>query len=113
MSIATPYSISIPDNNIHELKVKLEMTTLPDELESARWDYGVPLADVKRLVNHWLKGYDWRAEEEKINEALPQFTRDIEVDGFGMLNIHFVHQRSAEESAIPLLFVHGCKRLLI
>jgi hypothetical protein len=36
------------------------------------------------------------------------FTRDIEVEGFGILNIHYIHQRSELESAIPLLFVHGC-----
>ena len=111
MSVTKPYRVSIPDNEIRDLKAKLDVTTLPDELDSAGWDYGAPLADIKRLANYWLKGYDWRTEELKINEALPQFTRDINVDGFGTLNIHFVHQRSAEESAIPLLFVHGCERL--
>ena len=51
---------------------------------------------------------DWRAAEEKINE-LPMFKRDIEVEGFGSLNMHYVHQRSEVESAIPLLLCHGCE----
>ncbi|KAF9568764.1 alpha/beta-hydrolase, partial [Agrocybe pediades] len=77
------------------------------ELEDAGWDYGVPLADVKRLVTRWKEGYDWRKHEKQINAELPQFTRDIEVDGFGKLNIHYVHKKSDGEDAIPLLFVHG------
>ena len=68
----------------------------------------VPLADVKRLVAHWKDGFDWRKAEAEINE-LPMFTRDIEVDGFGTLNVHYVHQVSEVKDAIPLLFVHGCK----
>jgi hypothetical protein len=40
---------------------------------------------------------------------LPQYTTEIAVDGFGTLNIHFVHKRSQVENAIPLLFVHGCE----
>ena len=52
----------------------------------------MPLAHVKRLVACWKDGYDWRAAEAKINET-PQFTTDVEVEGFGMLNVHFIHQR--------------------
>jgi len=54
-----------------------------------------------------MQGYDWRVHEAALNEELPQFTRDIEVDGFGTLNIHYVHQKSRTVDAIPLLFVHG------
>ena len=103
-----PFKLSVPDSEIELLRKKLELTRLPDELEDAGWDYGVPLARVKRLVEHWKDGYDWRKAEAEIN-TLPQFTRDIEVEGFGALNIHYVHQRSTVENAIPLLFIHGCK----
>jgi hypothetical protein len=53
--------------------------------------------------------YDWRKHERALNEELPQFTCNINVEGFGSLNIHFVHKKSCEENGIPLLFVHGCK----
>ncbi|OCH91108.1 alpha/beta-hydrolase [Obba rivulosa] len=101
-----PFKVAIPDADIELLRKKLELTTFPDELENVGWDYGVPLADVQRLVARWKDGYDWRKAEAEIN-AFPQFTRDIEVDGFETLNIHYVHQRSTVENAIPLLFVHG------
>lgn len=103
----TPFTVAVPDEDLELLKRKLDLVRFPDELEDADWDYGVPLSDIKRLVAHWKDGFDWRASEAKIN-TLPQFTRDIEVKGFGTLNIHYVHQKSQLENAIPLLFCHGC-----
>lgn len=102
------YTLAVPDADLELLRKKLELVRLPDELDGARWDYGVPLADIKRLVAHWKDGFDWRKAEAEINK-LPMFTRGIEVEGFGMLNIHYVHQKSGVKNAIPLLFVHGCE----
>ncbi|TFY61053.1 hypothetical protein EVJ58_g4752 [Rhodofomes roseus] len=101
-----PFTLSVPDSEIELLRKKLELTRLPDELDDASWNYGVPLADVRRMVEYWKDGYDWRKAEAEIN-TLPQYTRDIEVDGFSALNIHYVHQKSTVENAVPLLFVHG------
>jgi len=102
-----PFTISVSAEQLNSLKRRLELTRFPDELDDAGWAYGAPLADIKRLVSRWKDGYDWRKHEALLNAELPQFTRDIAVDGFGTLNIHYVHKRSALETAIPLLFVHG------
>ncbi|KAF7299498.1 EHN domain-containing protein [Mycena indigotica] len=101
------FAIAVSDSELDALREKLALSRLPDELDEAGWDYGVPLADVRRLLARWQHGYDWREHERQINEELPQFTRDIDIDGQGTLNIHYVHQRSARADAIPLLFVHG------
>ncbi|KAF8890004.1 Alpha/Beta hydrolase protein [Gymnopilus junonius] len=103
----TPFMIAVPDEKLDLLKQKLALTALPDEIEDAGWDYGAPLADIRRLVSRWSDGYDWRKYEAQLNEELPQFTRDIEVKGFGTLNVHYVHKKSEVVDAIPLLFVHG------
>lgn len=103
-----PFTLTVPDADIEFLLKKLAVSRIPDELEDAKWEYGSPLEDIKRLVARWQDGFDWRKSEAEIN-ALPQFTRDIGVDGFGALNIHYVHQKSETVDAIPLLFVHGCK----
>ena len=104
-----PFTLHVSEAALDELQQKLRLARFPDELEGAEWDYGVPLADIKRLVARWQNGFDWRKREEEINK-LPQFTRDIDVgDGFGTLNVHYVHQRSELETAIPLLFIHGCE----
>ncbi|TRM65405.1 Alpha/Beta hydrolase protein [Schizophyllum amplum] len=102
-----PFTVSIPEEKQELLHKKLALTTLPDELEDSGWDYGVPLADIRRLVQHWQHSFDWRAQERTINDALPQFTRNIEVEGHGAFNIHYAHTRSAVANAIPLCFVHG------
>ncbi|KAF8957260.1 Alpha/Beta hydrolase protein [Flammula alnicola] len=104
---STPFKIDILDDEIETLKQKLALTTLPDELEDAGRDYGVPLADIQRLLARWKDGYDWRKYEKQLNEEMPQFRREIEVAGFGKLNIHYVHKKSEIAGAIPLLFVHG------
>ncbi|KAF9468675.1 Alpha/Beta hydrolase protein [Collybia nuda] len=101
------FQISISEKAITQLHEKLALTSLPSELEDAEWEYGSPLKDIQRLVNRWRDEYDWRKHEAALNNELPQFTRDIEVEDFGKLNIHYVHKKSELESAIPLLFVHG------
>ena len=98
----------LPDADLDLLRQKLALARFPDELDGVGWDYGAPLADVKRLAAHWKDGFDWRKTEAAINE-IPMYMRDVEVEGFGTLNVHYVHQKSEVEGAIPLLFVHGCE----
>ncbi|KAF9453151.1 alpha/beta-hydrolase [Macrolepiota fuliginosa MF-IS2] len=107
MSSETPFKIAVPDEDIVVLKQKLNLTRFPDELQDAGRDYGAPLSDIQRLVAYWKDGYDWRKREAELNAELPQFTRDIEVEGFGSLNVHYIHKKSSVSTAIPLLFVHG------
>lgn len=105
----TSFNIAVSDKALALLQKKLDLAVFPDELDDAGWQYGAPLADIQRLVSRWKDGYDWKKYEEKLNTELPQFTRDIEVDGHGPLNIHYVYKKSGVAGAIPLLFVHGCR----
>ncbi|KAL9576261.1 MAG: hypothetical protein Q9212_007247, partial [Teloschistes hypoglaucus] len=106
MAPIEPFTLSIPDEKLQQLSQKLANTTFPDELDEAGWDHGAPLTDIKRLTRYWLESYDWRKAEAKIND-LPNYKTQIEVDGFGSIDIHFVHQKSPIQGAIPLLFSHG------
>lgn len=108
MTSVTPYSIAVPDEKLQRLRHKLEYTTFPDELEASGWDMGVPLHEVKRPTAVWREQFDWRAQEQKLNEQLPQVNVRVGVKGFGELNIHAVHYRSGIAKGIPLLFIHGC-----
>ncbi|CAG7967687.1 unnamed protein product [Penicillium nalgiovense] len=107
MTSVTPYSIAVPDEKLQRLRHKLEYTTFPDELEASGWDMGVPLHEVKRPTAVWREQFDWRAQEQKLNEQLPQVNVRVGVKGFGELNIHAVHYRSGIAKGIPLLFIHG------
>lgn len=104
---AEPYNISVPESAVKLLKDKLSLATFPDELDEAGWSYGAPLKDVKRLAMHWKDGFNWRMQEQKLNQ-LPHYQAKIAVDGFETLHLHFVHQKSPIRGAIPLLFAHGC-----
>lgn len=103
-----PFTVSIPETRISELKRKLEYATLPQPMEETSWESGTPHTDVQRLVEYWKTSFDWRKVEREINK-LPNYTTRIEIAGFEAVDIHFVHQRSTVEDAIPLIFVHGCK----
>jgi len=96
-----PFTIQIPQAELDELQARLERTRWPDELPGVGWDYGVPLDYVKELAAYWRGGYDWRTWEARLNQY-PQFTTTI--DG---QNIHFLHVRSPEPNALPLILTHG------
>lgn len=105
-----PFNISVPDEQLHDLRAKLDLTRLPDELDlpaGQEWEWGIPLAVVKPLVEYWRNQFDWRAVEERINRTLPQFTTFVDSSGHGPQEVHFVHKRSDNPAATPLIFVHG------
>lgn len=108
MADIRPYKINVPEEKITRLKQKLALVDLPPEIEDAEpWERGVPLADAKRILNYWINKYDWRKTEARLNNTLPQFEADIDINGFGTHTVHFVHQQSKVKNAIPLLFIHG------
>lgn len=109
-----PFRIDIPQSDLDDLRDRLARTRWADELPEGEvtdgvqkgpiqpgWEYGVPGSFVRPLVSRWLESYDWRVWEEKLN-AVPQFT--TEIDG---QRIHFLHVRSPEPDATPLILTHG------
>ncbi len=96
-----PFKIRVPDAVLTDLKRRLSQARFADEFPDAGWDYGTNLAYLKRMVDYWRDRYDWRAQERRLNE-FDQFTTNI--DG---VDIHFIHQRSKNPNAIPLLLLNG------
>jgi hypothetical protein len=70
MSPESRFQISVPEDALALLHRKLADANFPDEVSDAGWDYGVPLSDVKRLVNKWKGGYDWQAHERELNTVM-------------------------------------------
>ena len=91
----------MPDSELEDLRSRLENTRWPDELPGTGWDYGVPLDYVHELVDYWRTGYDWRAQEARLNTYEQHLTS---IDG---QRLHFLHVRSPEPDAFPLLLIHG------
>lgn len=95
-----PFRIEIPQDALDDLNSRLEHTRWPDE-HGVGWERGVPLGYLRELVRYWREDYDWRAAESKLN-SYPQFI--TEIDG---AQVHFMHVRSPERHAVPLLLTHG------
>jgi pimeloyl-ACP methyl ester carboxylesterase len=96
-----PFTIDIPQSTLDDLAAKLASTRLPAPLPGDDWNTGVPVSWLSSLVEYWRTSYDWRAAEKELN-SYPQFTTEIEGQ-----RIHFLHIRSAEPDALPLLMTHG------
>jgi pimeloyl-ACP methyl ester carboxylesterase len=96
-----PFNNHIPQASVDDLHERLARTNWPDQLPGAAWSRGVPVLYLKELADYWRTGYDWRSQEARLNQ-FPQFITEIEGQ-----NIHFLHVRSAEPTALPLLILHG------
>ena len=107
-----PFRIDFPQADLDDLQDRLARTRWANELPldtggpqtgpiPPGWEYGVPVSYVKGLVERWRDGYEWRAWEARLNEY-DQFT--ITIDG---QNVHFLHVRSPEANALPLILTHG------
>ena len=96
-----PFRIEIPDADLEDLRDRLRRTRWPEPATADGWAQGVPLDYLRELCAYWAQGYDWRATEARLN-AVPQFRAQI--DGLG---IHFLHARSPEPAATPLVMTHG------
>ena len=94
-----PFTIQIPPDALDDLRARLATTRYPAAAPGDAWTYGTPVAYLRDMVARWLE-FDWRAQESRLN-AVPQFL--TEIDG---QTIHFVHVRSAEAGATPLLLLH-------
>jgi epoxide hydrolase len=96
-----PFEVHVPDKVLIDLRRRLAETKWPDQIPGTTWEYGADIKKVQELAQYWQNGYDWRAQEAKINRC-DQFM--TEIDG---QQIYFIHQRSPRPDAIPLLLIHG------
>jgi pimeloyl-ACP methyl ester carboxylesterase len=96
-----PFYIDVPQSALDDLRRRVLATRWPDKETVNDQSQGVQLAKLQALAQYWGTGYDWRKVEAKLN-SLPQFVTNI--DG---IDIHFIHVRSKNPNALPLLVTHG------
>src|SRR5882762_400548 len=96
-----PFRVHFSDEALADLKRRVAATRWPEREIVNDQSQGVQLATVQKLANYWAKDYDWRKAEAKLN-SYPQFTTTI--DG---VDIHFIHVRSKEKNALPVIVTHG------
>ncbi|GJG97546.1 epoxide hydrolase [Cupriavidus pauculus] len=96
-----PFHVHVPQSQLDDLRKRIAATRWPDKEPVADESQGIQLAQVQELVKYWGTKYDWRKAEAQLN-ALPQFVTKI--DG---LDIHFIHVKSKNPNALPLILTHG------
>ncbi|GIH15804.1 epoxide hydrolase family protein [Rugosimonospora africana] len=101
MTDPQPFRVNVPQADLDDLRDRLARTRWPDQLPGTGWSYGVDRDYLADLVEYWRTGYEWRRHEARLNEV-DQYT--TEVDG---QSVHFLHARSPEPDAFPLVITHG------
>ncbi len=96
-----PFTIAIPDVALADLRSRISATRWPEGAPGPAWSQGTELGYLKGLLGYWAEGFDWRAQEARLN-GFRQFRA-----GLGGVQIHFVHERSREGRGIPLILSHG------
>jgi len=96
-----PFHVDVPQATLDDLRRRIQATKWPEKETVADHSQGVPLGAMQELARYWATDYDWRTCEAKLN-ALPQFITTI--DG---VDIHFIHVRSKEANALPIIISHG------
>src|SRR4051794_8210761 len=96
-----PFRVAVAEEELEDLRARLAATRWPRAATVPDWSQGVPLDHVRELCEYWRTEYDWRRLEGRLN-GLPQGR--TEIDGTG---IHFIHVRSAEAEALPVVLTHG------
>ena len=96
-----PFHVDVAQADLDDLMERLARTRLPQPAPTDDWSTGTPNSYLRDAVEQWRTGFDWRAQEARIN-AVPHFT--TEIDG---QTIHFIHVRSEQEGATPLLLAHN------
>ena len=101
MAQPTPFRLHVSDAALADLRERLERTRLPDEPPLEPWSTGTSLSYLRDLLGYWRSGFDWRAQEAKLN-AFRQFT--VPIRG---IDLHFIHAPGRGPNPMPLLISHG------
>jgi hypothetical protein len=96
-----PFTVAIPDSKLDDLRRRLRSANWPHDMENDDWRYGANGDYMRALVDYWLGGYDWRAQEREINRFAHY---RAEVDG---VPLHFIREPGKGPNPIPLVMTHG------
>ena len=96
-----PFTVHVDDEVLEDLRYRLDHARLPDQAPGEPWTLGIPVDVMAEAIDHWRDRYDWRAREAAIN-AWPNFVTRAAGE-----RVHFLHVRSPEPDATPIVLTHG------
>ncbi len=101
VSAVQPFTVDVEQDVLDDVEARLRRTRLPRDFANADWAYGTNVDYLRRLLDYWLDGFDWREQERQLN-ALSHFRTTVDD-----IPIHFVHERGKGRHALPLVLTHG------
>ena len=101
MSAIRPFTVEVKAEDVQDLKTRLAATRWPDAETPNDWSQGAPLAYIQEVVNYWLNDYDHQRLATRLN-AFDNFLTEIQG-----LDVHFLHVKSSNPNAKPLIMTHG------
>ena len=101
MPTPTPFTLTVDDEVLVDLRQRLDHVRWPDEIPGSGWRYGADLAYMQQLVRYWRHEYDWRRHEAELNR-FRQFT--VPIAG---IDLHFIHEPGVGPQPLALLLSHG------
>jgi len=96
-----PFEVHVAQSELDDLNERIRKVRWPDEIENSGWKYGTSLSYIKELAAYWKNEFDWRTVEKQIN-SVPNFIATIDDH-----KIHFLHIKSKNKDAIPIIITHG------
>jgi pimeloyl-ACP methyl ester carboxylesterase len=96
-----PFRVDVAEGVLLDLKERLTRTRWADDIGNDGWDYGSNGAYLRELLDYWLRRYDWREHERRIN-TLPHFHTELDE-----IPVHFIHQPGTGRKPLPLILSHG------
>src|SRR3954451_14684605 len=96
-----PFTLSVPESDIADLRDRLARTRFPDQAPGSPWAYGASVGYIRELTGYWADSFDWRAHEAALN-AFPQFTVELHD-----IRLHYLHVPGKGPNPMPLLLMHG------
>src|SRR3954452_16380294 len=101
MATPEPFTLNVTDAAITDLRERLSRTRFPDQAPGEPWAYGTNVDYLRRLVEYWRSGFDWRAQEARLN-AFPQYRAALHG-----IDLHYLHVPGKGPHPCPLLLMHG------
>ena len=102
---AEPFTVRVGEEVLADLRARIENTRWPEAAPGAAWEQGTDLCYLRELLAYWAGGFDWRAQERRLN-SFRHFR--AEIDG---AVVHFVHERARSGHGIPLILTSGPPRV--
>ena len=98
---AEPFRLHVEQRAIDDLRARLALTRFPDQAPGEPWAYGTDVAYLRELVAYWRDGFDWRAQEARLN-TFAQYKAPVHG-----IDLHFLHVEGRGPKPLPLLLSHG------